>query len=633
MKNRETSGLSAKAIAPILIATALCLASFASCAQAHSPTEGAAALIVSCSSPDSRTVVPDFTTSVAKYSVALSIGGIEMAAQSDIAYGENAAFEGLAPGDYAVSVNGFDSLGLLAARGSSSVSLVANGTRTAVVALTFSQIATTGGFSLLIEWPVSTNLAYTYASLDGGATPLEPTVTKGSTYYTATYAQASILGGSHILSIYFKTAAGATTVIGPYLESVNIWDGVKSDKWLEADGSLKDRRSFLTDEFPDSDVSLAGFSLSAPTVSLDFAPGTASYSIYSSSATTLSFAATLGDPGQAISYTWNGVAQSWDSVAATGYASTALTVDTAISNVLVVDVIAPDRQSHQAYTLKLGTTMATFDATSSALNLSDSLSAADLATLQTSLQARTTAFTLDLSDATLPSNTLDSTFSNIDYLTAITLPSSCTAIGNSALSFCNGLTSIVIPNSVTSISANAIFYLPNLTTITIPSSVTSMEINVFSQCAKLTDVNVDPANTAYSSVDGVVYNKAQTKIVHYPHAKTATSYTVLGTVTEVGSMAFYSCSSLESIDLPRRPDDHRLDRIQRLRHNRYHSTIVASQHRRLGLFRLLGPDCPYDPCLGDQHRLRRFRGLLEPNRDRGRFREPQLFFPRRGTLQ
>ncbi len=320
--------------------------------------------------------------------------------------------------------------------------------------------------------------------------------------------------------------------------------------WVASDGTLKDRRSFLADEIPDSDASLADFSLSAPAGGLDFAPDTTSFSIYSPSATTLSFAATLSKPGQAISYTWNGDAQSWASVSATGYASIDLTVNSAISNVLVVDVTAPDRKSHRAYTVSLGTTMATFDPSNNNLKLSGSLSAADLATLKTSLAARTTPFTIDLSDAIVPSNTLDSTFSYINYMTAITLPNSCTTIGNGSLSNCPSLTSIVIPDSVTTISSNAIMYLSSLTTISVPSSVTSMASNVFAMCAKLTDVNIDSANTVYSSVDGVVYNKAQTILYHYPYAKTATSYTVLTTVTAVGSMALYECANLTTIVLP-----------------------------------------------------------------------------------
>ena len=67
-------------------------------------------------------------------------------------------------------------------------------------------------------------------------------------------------------------------------------------------------------------------------------------------------------------------------------------------------------------------------------------------------------------------------------LTAVTIPSSVTSIGDWAFSHCSGLTSVTIPNSVTSIGKWAFDDCGSLTSVTIPSSVTSIGNYAFVNC-------------------------------------------------------------------------------------------------------------------------------------------------------
>jgi len=113
-----------------------------------------------------------------------------------------------------------------------------------------------------------------------------------------------------------------------------------------------------------------------------------------------------------------------------------------------------------------------------------------------------------------------------------------TSIGRASFAGCQSLTNITIPNSVTSIRDSA-FQDSGITSITIPNSVTSIEFNAFARCTSLTAINVDAGNTAYSSQDGVLYNKDKTTLIQYPGGKTG-AFIIPNGVTRIGDRAFMS---------------------------------------------------------------------------------------------
>ena len=88
-----------------------------------------------------------------------------------------------------------------------------------------------------------------------------------------------------------------------------------------------------------------------------------------------------------------------------------------------------------------------------------------------------------------------------------------------------------------------------LTSVTIPSSVTTIDEYAFRDCTSLTSIEVDLANIIYSSEDGVVFNKDKTTLIICPGGRTG-SYSIPEGVTNIGDLAFHSCSRLTSIAIP-----------------------------------------------------------------------------------
>ena len=127
---------------------------------------------------------------------------------------------------------------------------------------------------------------------------------------------------------------------------------------------------------------------------------------------------------------------------------------------------------------------------------------------------------------------------------------SVTSIGSSALSSCSSLTAVTIPEGVATIGNSAFEYCSSLTVVNIPASAINIGYRLFDYCSALTAIHVAEDNTAYSSEDGVLFNKDKTKLVCYPIGKPETTYTVPATVTTFTTSAFENCTALAQINLP-----------------------------------------------------------------------------------
>jgi hypothetical protein len=111
------------------------------------------------------------------------------------------------------------------------------------------------------------------------------------------------------------------------------------------------------------------------------------------------------------------------------------------------------------------------------------------------------------------------------------------------------LGSYTVPSSVQAISSGAFAGSTHLTSVFIGAGITNLSSSMFSRCTSLVAVEVDAANSYFSSVGGVVYNKAHSEIVVYPSGK-AGFYVVREGVTSIQDRAFQYAAGLSGVLLP-----------------------------------------------------------------------------------
>ena len=138
-------------------------------------------------------------------------------------------------------------------------------------------------------------------------------------------------------------------------------------------------------------------------------------------------------------------------------------------------------------------------------------------------------------------------------LSSVVLADGVETIEDSAFGYNSSLNQITLPNSLTNLGASA-FCSCGLTQVDIPAGVTSIGEGVFYNCKKLTAINVNAANTAFCSENGVLFNKDKTVLIQYPNGKSGSDYTIPESVTTINGLSFAFNEKLTSVTIGSRVD-------------------------------------------------------------------------------
>jgi hypothetical protein len=141
----------------------------------------------------------------------------------------------------------------------------------------------------------------------------------------------------------------------------------------------------------------------------------------------------------------------------------------------------------------------------------------------------------------------DGLFSGCISLDTLLIPATVTSIGVQSFNRCYSLDSLKMSSAMKTIGVSAFADCISLKTVAIPASVTTIGNYAFANCAAR--VFVDPANTTYSSENGILYNFAKSTLIQCPVTQ-AGAFNVPATVTTIGGYAFYNCSKLTNVYIP-----------------------------------------------------------------------------------
>ncbi len=136
-------------------------------------------------------------------------------------------------------------------------------------------------------------------------------------------------------------------------------------------------------------------------------------------------------------------------------------------------------------------------------------------------------------------------------ITEVTVPSGITAIPDFAFCGADKIQSITLPEGLISIGTCAFEVCNSLTSLHIPASVTTIDDSAgFCQVTgKLSTITVAEGNSNFAVVNGVLYNKNMTRLVHCPTLKSG-SVDIPAGVTNIAYGAFERCINLASVSVP-----------------------------------------------------------------------------------
>lgn len=131
----------------------------------------------------------------------------------------------------------------------------------------------------------------------------------------------------------------------------------------------------------------------------------------------------------------------------------------------------------------------------------------------------------------------DGAFREQKKLTRVVISEGITDIGDSAFSGCANLAEVIIPEGVVSIG-NYAFSRCGMTSIRLPDSVTEIGRNPFDDCFSLKEIHVTPDAKGLAVIDGVLFSKADKRLVCYPGGLEYEEYAIPNGIQIIDGDAF-----------------------------------------------------------------------------------------------
>jgi len=141
----------------------------------------------------------------------------------------------------------------------------------------------------------------------------------------------------------------------------------------------------------------------------------------------------------------------------------------------------------------------------------------------------------------------DYAFDRCQSLSSISIPNSVDQIGESAFMACINLKKVTMGDKVKSVGKYAFAYCESLEKIPLGKSLENIGDDAFLSCISLKEITASPDNKTFTSVGGILFNKDKSKILFYPNAKTESSYTIPNYVKSLGATAFNYCNNLSEL--------------------------------------------------------------------------------------
>ena len=131
-------------------------------------------------------------------------------------------------------------------------------------------------------------------------------------------------------------------------------------------------------------------------------------------------------------------------------------------------------------------------------------------------------------------------------LESVTIPENAVNLGKGAFWGCSALVDVDLRSKTSALPESFFYSCSSLADITIPMAVSSIGSDCFGDTA-LEEFNVDPRNTFFKAIDGVLYTADATGIVAIPSAKVIGDFVVPNTVTSINEKLFYECNTITSL--------------------------------------------------------------------------------------